>query len=336
MGSTAFNGEVWTNVHPDIMRLLCEANALPVDGKTGDDSFSLRADALMKAQFSSPVRTAQVLNGTAANMLALKCMLRPWSSVLCAGETHINCYECGAAEYNLRAKILSVPTGDGKLTPEHVSRLLAACERCGYVPTVLALTQPTELGVLYRPGELAALTRLAHGHGMAVYLDGARIAYAMEALGTNLGGMIEGADIDAFTFGGTKCGAMFGEMVVFRRAGYAEHLAYLQKQSMQHLDKSKFIGAQLGYLLEDERWRALAARVNATARLLARELAARDIRPCFPADTNMVFCRLTKAQMDRVNSVFDLPYWDRAEGTVRLCVSHETTREQVDALVSLL
>jgi len=336
MGSKAFNGEVWTNVHPDIMQAMLEANSVAVDGKVGNDGYSKRAEALMQAQFTGPVYMFETINGTAANTLALKCMLRTWSSVLCADETHINTYECAAFEYNLRGKLISAPSHDGKLTPEQVAGLLEKSRRFGYVPTVLALTQPTEFGVLYTVEELAALTELAHKNGLYVYIDGARIANALEALDTDLHTMIEQTDVDAFTFGGTKCGALFGEMVVLRRPEHAEHLDYIQKQSLQHLDKSKFLGAQLEYLLEGERWRSIAGHANAMAALLARRLAEKDVELCFSPDVNMVFTRLSREQFSRVTSVFDLHWWDETEGSVRFCATHETTVDLIERLLELI
>ena len=105
---------------------------------------------------------------------------------------------------------------------------------------------------------------------------------------------------------------------------------------MQHFDKSKFLGVQLSWLLEDERWRIIAKRANDLAQLLKRRLAGISVPPVYPVETNMVFCRLEKERFERVVSEFDLHYWDRDRQTVRFCMSHETTVESIDRLVSLL
>ena len=90
MGCKCFNGEVWTNVHPEIMQAIAEANAVPVDGKVGNDGYSRRAVALLQQEFHRPVHVAFTYNGTAANVLALKHMLRPWDTLLGAACTHVN------------------------------------------------------------------------------------------------------------------------------------------------------------------------------------------------------------------------------------------------------
>ena len=336
MGSKAFNGEVWTNVHPELMEAMYKSNAVPVDGKVGNDGYSQRAQKLVTSRFSAGATAVMTFNGTAANVLALKAMLDPWGSVLCAADTHVNTYECHAPEYNTGAKLLAVPSDDGKLTPEMISDYLESIKNFKYIPQVLVLTQPTELGVLYTLDELEALAAFAHSRKMQVYVDGARVVNALAALNTDLKTMFEDTGVDAFSFGGTKAGMMFGEMVVFLRPEHAENITYLQKQSMQHFDKSKFMGVQFEYLLESGLWRRVADHANGMAKLLERRLAEKGLSPAYPVDTNMVFVSLAKEQFERVTSKFDLHYWNEKKRIVRFCMTHETTAELIDELMELM
>ncbi len=336
MSRKCFNGEVWTNVHPAIMDAMQRANEVDVDGKVGHDSFSQEAAALMKAAFDKPVTVTFTYNGTAANILALKSMLRPWDSVLCGDCTHLNTYEDGAIEHATGCKVLTTPSADGKLTPADVLQALDSYSHFSYKPRVLVLTQPTEYGVLYTNDELRALCDTAHANGMYVFVDGARLAHALEALGTTMQAMLGDTGVDAFTFGGTKAGLMFGEMVVFLRPEHGEAIQYSQKQSLQHMDKSKFLGVQFAHLLRDEFWRKTAGHANRMAALLVDKLAARSIRPHYPADTNMVFIRVTPAQLDRIQTRFDLGWWDVSTGLIRIGMSHDTQPEMIDQLIELL
>jgi len=336
MGSKCFNGEVWTNAHPAIMQAMLEANSIAVDGKVGHDGYSQRAIAMMQAAFHQPVSVMYAYNGTAANILALKSMLRPWDSVLGAEQMHIHLHEDGASEYNLGCKLLTIPSVDGKVTPESVSAALAYHSGYGYQPRVLALTQPTELGVLYTLDELRALCALAHAHGMYVFVDGARITHALAALDTDLQSMIGDTGVDAFTFGGTKAGLMFGEMVVFLRDEFSDALDYSQKQSLQHMDKSKFLGAQFECLLKDEFWRKTAGHANQMAQRLAAAFASHGMPLAYPSDTNMVFVQLTEEQLKLVQTAYDLSYWDKAKQTVRFAATHETTEQMIDDLMQQL
>ena len=335
MASKAFRGEVWTNVNPQILEQMVKVNSETVDGNTGKDAHSLHAIELMQSFFHEPIYVTYTINGTAANVIALKAMLDRFSAVLCCDQTHINCYECGATEYTLGNKILATESPDGKLTPDLLDWLLKKNKKYKYCPKVIVITEPTEFGTVYSVPEIKAICDYAHAKGMYVYIDGARISNAVANLGSNLTEMIEGTDVDAFSFGGTKAGAMFGEMVVFRRKEFASHLDYIQKQSMQHLDKSKFLGVQLEYLLETGIWLENAEKANKTAKLLEGKLRAKGVEIFYKVETNMVFCVIPPELLKQITKVFDMHYWDEFTHVVRLAVNHLTTEEEIDSLVNL-
>ena len=129
---------------------------------------------------------------------------------------------------------------------------------------------------------------------------------------------------------------MFGEMAVFLREEFSENLEYSQKQSLQHMDKSKFLGVQFEYLFSSGLWKRTAQHANALAKRLEKKLAERGITPYYPVQTNMVFCRLDEEQLKKVNEKFDVAYWDGTLQTVRFAMTHETTPEMIAALAALL
>lgn len=336
MATRDFRGEVWTNVHPEVLKAMTKVNDEVVDGGCGEDSHSKRAAEMIQGYFKDKIYTTYAISGTAANILALKCMLDSWSTVLCSEQAHINNYECGALEYNLGNKILAIKTDDGKLTPEIVDRLILKHKKYKYIPKVIAITQPTEFGTLYSVKELKTLCDYAHKKGLYVFIDGARIANALAALNVTLKEMIEDTDVDAFTIGGTKAGAMFGEMVVLRRKEFANNLYYVQKQSMQHLDKSKFLGVQFECLFESGLWIENAVKANAAAKTLAKRLQEKGVKLYYPVETNMVFCVLTEDRLDNIVKVYDLHYWDVFEKVVRIATTYVTDEKTIDNLVSLI
>lgn len=336
MTSRDFRGEVWTNVHPDVLAAMVAVNGETVDGNTGNDSHTKHATALIQKYFKDPVYTTYTISGTAANVLALKAMLDRWSAVICAEQTHINCYECGALEAMLGNKILSIESADGKLSPELIDLLMKGKKKYKYNPKVVVITQPTEFGTLYTIEELKRLCEYAHEKDMYVYIDGARIANALTALNTDLTEMIEYTDVDAFSVGGTKAGAMFGETVVFRRKEFARCLEYSQKQSLQHIDKSKFLGVQMEYLLESGLWLENAKKSNAAAKLLEKKFAEKGIKAYYPVETNMFFCVLTPEQLERITEVFDLHYWNEFTHVVRIATTYLTDEAKINALAELL
>lgn len=336
MNKKDFRGEVWTNVDSEIINKIVEVNSEIVDGKVGNDSYTKNATKLMQQNFKTEIKVVYAINGTAANILALKSMLDRWSTILCEEQTHINTHECGALEAMLGNKILPIKGEAGKLSPALIENYLIKTKNYKYLPKVIVITQPTELGVLYTNEEIKAICDFAHAKNMYVYIDGARLPNALVAMNTTLKEMIEETDVDAFSFGGTKAGAMFGEMVVFRRKEHFAALDYLQKQALQHMDKSKFLGAQMECLLEKELWKKNAQHANATAKYLSEKMLEKDIKPYYPVDTNMLFCVLTEAQVEKLNRLYDVSYWDIENKVVRLATTFSTSYTSIDELVSLL
>lgn len=331
-----FHGEVWVNAHEDVVKAVALANEQVIDGGYGNDSYSKRVTELMQKNFDEKIYTTFVINGTAANVMALKSMLDRWSAVICAEQTHINVYEAGATEFNLGNKIISTRTNDGKLSPKIIEDTLLATKKYKYKPKVIALAQPTEYGTVYTINELKSICDYAHDKGMFVYLDGARIGNAVVALNTDLKTMIQYTGVDAFSFGGTKAGALFGEMVVFRKEEFAINLEYSQKQSMQHMSKSKFLSVQMLTIIERNLWMNLAKISNEKAKYLERRLREKGIEIYYKVETNMVFCVIEPKRFSLICEKYDMHYWDEFTHVVRLATTYLTTENEIEELVSML
>ena len=336
MSAKDFRGEVWTNVHPKVLEAIVQANEIEVDGKVGNDGYTKRATEIMQGYFSDEIRVVYAINGTAANILALKSMLDRCSTVLCEEQTHINTHESGALEAMLGNKILPIKGNAGKLSPQLLEDYLKKIKNYKYLTKVIVITQPTELGVLYTNEEIADICSFAHERGMYVYIDGARLPNALAAMDTTITDMIEKTGVDAFSFGGTKAGAMFGEMVVFRRKEHFSALPYLQKQALQHMDKSKFLGVQMLELLKNDLWKETATHANEMAKYLQVSLKKVGKDAFYPVQSNVLFCKMSKSEVEKLNEKFDVGYWDEQNSVVRLVTTFVTTKESIDELVSLL
>ena len=336
MAKKDFRGEVWNNIDPAVLSEIVKINSEAVDGKVGNDSYTARATEYLQSFFEEKISVLYTINGTAANIVALKAMLAPYGSVVCAEQTHIDTHECGALEYNTGAKIITAPSSDAKLTPESIQKALDARAGQQLHPQVVVITQPTELGTLYTLDEISKLADYAHGHGMKLFIDGARIGSALASLGVTLKEMIADTGVDVFTVGGTKAGAMFGEAVVFVHGEDLIEGDYILKQSMQHLDKSKFLGAQMLCLFEGNRWIKNFANANKMAKLIAQELTQRGIELYLPVESNMVFCILDEKTLEKMNSEFSLTYWYADRKVVRITATFSTTEEDVKKLISTI
>lgn len=336
MSDKAFRGEVWNNIDPYVLTEIVRINGEPVDGKVGKDSYTAMATEYIQSFFDREVGVLYTVNGTAANVIALKVLLDRFGSVICAEQAHINTYECGAVEYNLGNKILTVSSSDAKLTPKALEKLIKDERPHGYKPQVIAITQPTELGTLYSLAEIKAIADFAHSRGMKLFIDGARLGSALASLGVAIREMILDTGVDAFTVGGTKAGAMLGEAVVFVNKDELAAGDYVLKQSLQHFDKSKFLGAQMLALFRDNRWIKNFDHANKMAKLLEKELKARGVQIYLPVESNMVFCVIDEASLEKMNKEFDLKYWFADNHVVRIATTFATTEQDISRLVATL
>jgi threonine aldolase len=224
-------------VHPDILKAISTANQGHVVGY-GDDAYTHSAQALFKKQLGEDIEVFFVFNGTAANCLSLKALTNSYHAVICAQGAHIYVDECGAPEKFTGCKLVPIAAKNGKLTVEAVrSAYHGAGDEHHVQPRVISITQATEVGTVYLPKEVRALADFAHGNGMFLHVDGARIANAVAAQGLNLRQATRDLGIDVLSFGATKNGALGAEAVVFFNPELAANFKFYRKQGMQLASK---------------------------------------------------------------------------------------------------
>jgi len=288
--------------------------------------------------FGEAATVFPVFNGTGANVLSLQSVLPRWGAVICAETAHIHTDENGAPERMGGIKLLTVPTTDGKLTPD-----LVATQAWGFgdehraQPGVVSITQSTELGTLYTPDELRALAEVAREHGMRLHIDGSRLTNAAAALGVPLRAISTDVGADAVSFGGTKAGLMLGEAVVLLGDGLEPALPYLRKQSMQLASKMRYVAAGFEALLAGELWRRAAGHANAMAARLAAALEGVDgLRLTQRVQANVVFAILDPAATEALQREWGFYTWDERTGEVRWMCAHDTRPEDVDAFAAAI
>ena len=332
-----FASDNYSGVHPEILAALAAAN----EGHQvsyGEDDYTARLQDLMAEHFGPGIECFPVFNGTGANVLSLQSLLPRWGAVVCASTAHINMDENGAPERIGGIKLLHVPTPDGKLTPELIDR-----EAWGWgdehraQPLAVSITQTTELGTCYTPEEIRAIADHAHARGMKLHMDGARLANAAAHLQLPLRAFTRDAGVDILSFGGTKNGLLFGEVVVALNPEAASGLPYLRKMNMQLASKMRFLSAQFIALLEDGLWLRSASHANAmAARLRAAVDGIDGVRPTQETESNGVFAILPPGVADRLRTSFRFYDWNAASGEVRWMCSFDTTEEDVDAFVAAI
>lgn len=336
-----FASDNYSGIHPEVLAAIAAAN----DGHQvayGEDAYTDRLQEVFRSHFGADAEAFPVFNGTGANVTGLQSMLPRWGAVISASTAHINVDEGGAPERIGGFKLLTVPTDDGKLTPELVDR-----EAWGWgdehraQPLVVSITQSTELGTLYTPDEIRALADHAHAHGMKLHLDGARISNAAAALDAPFAAFTTEAGVDVLSFGGTKNGAMLGEAIVVLNPEASAGLRYSRKFNMQLSSKMRFVSAQLIALLDGDLWLRNARHSNAMAQRLRTGIEAgladgsiHGVTFTQPTQANGVFATLPDGIADRLRESFRFYDWDAARNEVRWMCSFDTAESDVDAFIS--
>jgi threonine aldolase len=336
-----FASDNHAGVHPDVMAAIAAVNEGHAASYGGDEC-TARAEDLFRRHFGSHAHALLVFNGSGANVACLDAVLRPHEAVICTETAHLNVDECGAPERIAGAKLLTVKTEHGKLTPDDLSRW---DERRGDEHSaqarVVSISQATELGTVYTPHEVAAVAERAHAMDLLLHVDGARLANAAASLDVSLAAITTEAGVDLLSFGGTKNGLMFGEAMVILHPELAPHAKFVRKQLLQLNSKMRFCAAQFEALLSENLWLFNARNANAMAARLRDAVAAIDgVEVVHPVEANAVFARLSRDAIDRLLEASDAAHpfyvWDEQENVVRWMCSWDTTPADVDQFAAAL
>ena len=334
----AFASDNTAGVCPEALAALTAANAGRVPSY-GDDSHTADAKRWFAEVFERACDVFFVFNGTAANALVLAALCQRHHAILCHAMSHVDTDECGAPEFFTGgSKVLPIAGEHAKL---HTADLEPVLQRGHGVhfPKIRAvsLTQSTELGTIYTPDELKALTDFAHAHGLAVHMDGARFANAAAAArerGWSPADLTWRAGVDVLCFGGTKNGLLTTEAVVFFNRELAREFDYRVKQSGQLSSKMRFASAQWSAVLRDGVWLRHGAHANRQARALAKGLRELGCTLAAPVEANGVFVELPP----RVYAALEARGWHFykfiGEHGYRLMCSWETRDADVAAFLA--
>lgn len=326
-----------SGVHPAIMEALTRSNQDHALGY-GDDSWTKEAVRKIKEIFVADCEPLFVFNGTGSNVIALQLLTRPYNSIICAETAHIYVDECGSPVKMTGCQIRPVATPDGKLTPELIAPYLHGFgDQHHSQPGAVYLSECTELGTIYTPEELRAITLLAHQHGMRVHMDGARIANACAALGLSLKALTVDCGIDVLSFGGTKNGLMMGECVIVFDDSLKAEARFVRKQSAQLASKMRYLSCQFTAYLTEELWLKNAMHANAMAKRLYEALKQiPGVRFTQKVESNQLFLTMPRAEIDRMLQSYFFYFWNEEADEIRLVTSFDTTEEDIDTFIRIL
>ncbi len=325
--------------HPDVLKKMQFFQSEQYDGYGMDVHCKNAARLIRQHCGTNDLDVHFLVGGTQTNLIVAAAALRPYQAVITADTGHVNVHETGAIEATGH-KLVALPSSDGKLTAVQVERLLAAqstdpnAEHAVQCKMVY-ISNPTELGTTYSLSELTALSNVCKQYGLYLFLDGARLGYALAACGNDITLSDYARLCDVFYIGGTKCGAMFGEAVIIKNLTIARDFRYMMKQRGGMLAKGWLLGLQFEALFEDDLYLRAAAHANQMANQLRNVFQQHNIPLFLPGSTNQIFPILPNDVLDELSQAFTYLIQqdvDANHKAVRFCTSWATTQESIDAL----
>ncbi len=334
--SQQFASDNYSGICPEAWAAMEKANH-GHDRAYGDDQWTERASEYFRNLFETDCEVFFAFNGTAANSLALASLCQSYHSVICSETAHVETDECGAPEFfSNGSKLLTAASVDGKLTPESIREVAQKRQDIHYPkPRVVTINQATEVGTVYRPDELKAISATCKELGLNLHMDGARFTNACAFLGCSPAELTWKAGVDVLCFGGTKNGMAVGEAILFFNRQLAEDFDYRCKQAGQLASKMRFLSAPWVGLLEDGAWLRHGNHANHCAQLLASLVSdLPQVKLMFPVEANGVFLQMPEPAIEALRGKGWRFYTFIGSGGARFMCSWDTEQERVRELAA--
>lgn len=328
--------------HPRVLQHLIDTNAEALAGY-GTDVYSARAKEKIRAACSCPAADIHFLaGGTQTNQVVIASLLRSYEGVIAAETGHVSLHEAGAIEHSGH-KVLTLPHHDGRLDATDVRQYVAdfyADENHEHMvfPGMVYISHPTEYGTLYSKQQLTELAAVCREYGMKLYLDGARLGYALASRETDVTLADIAALCDVFYIGGTKLGTLCGEAVVFPQ-GAPAHFPTVIKQHGALLAKGRLTGVQFDALFTDGLYLSIGRHAIDMAEQLKTVLDEKGVPFFLRSPTNQQFVVLPNEQLAALRDRLAYSFWEKADDNhtvIRLATGWATTTTDIDALRELL
>ena len=330
--------------HPQILKRLQEINLEQNPGYCTDIYCNGAADKIRQVCVCPEAKVFFLVGGTQTNQVVIDTMLAPYEGVVAANTGHVSTHEAGAIEFTGH-KVLTLPQHEGKIEATELQELVSSFWQDGnhehmVFPGMVYISHPTEYGTLYSKQELEDIAKVCHEFKMPLYMDGARLAYGLAAPGTD----VTLADIarlcDVFYIGGTKCGAFFGEAVVFTKGNMPARFLTRVKQHGALLAKGHMLGIQFDTLFTDNLYCKIGAHAIRLAQILQQGLRDIGLPLYINSPTNQQFVELPDTVIQKLEErgvVYS--FWEKIspdKTVIRFVTSWATKEETVHELIRIL
>lgn len=338
-----FNSDYTEGCHPDILAKLAATNMDQTTGY-GLDPYCDEARELIKKAFACPQADVHFLvGGTQTNLTVICAALRPHQAVYGAVPSHINTHEAGAIEH-VGHRVLPLPSADGKLTAEQIAEAWRKYDtdpsrEHWAQPKMVYISQPTEIGSMYSKKELSELYSVCRTAGLYLFIDGARLGYALGTPDNDLTMADIAANCDVFSIGGTKCGLLFGEAVVILNDELKPDFRTIAKQNGAILAKGRLLGVQFAEAFRNNLYTGICKKGTMQALKIKQTLIDCGFSFVTDSPTNQQFVIMTPQQYEKLSQDFVLSlieYLPDGNYSVRICTSWATLDAEVDKLIETI
>jgi|LAHS01.1.fsa_nt_gb threonine aldolase len=338
----AFCNDYSEGCHPLVLKRLQETNLEELPGY-GEDKYTLLAKEKIRKACEDPHAEVTFLTGgTQANQVVIASLLKSYEGVICCSSGHIAVHEAGAIE-ETGHKVLTIPAVNGKLVAKDLKNYILDFQSNSskdhmVQPGMVYLSQSTEYGTLYSKKELTAIHEVCEAFGLPLFVDGARLGYALATPENDISLPELARLADVFYFGGTKFGLLCGEAVVFTRKA-PEHFMTFVKQHGALVAKGRLLGVQFDALFTDDLYQQIGKSAIEAANTLRKALKAKGYTFAIDSPTNQTFVVLDNKKMASLSKKVWFDVWEKKDSThtvIRLCTSWATRPEAVKELIKIL
>ena len=338
------NCDYLEGAHPNILKRLCDTNLDQTKPYGFDEITESAKERIKKAcNLENQGEVYFLVGGTQTNATMLDFILRNFEGVIAADTGHISVHEAGAIEYSGH-KVITLPGVNGKVDPDAAEEYLHNFYQDATWfhmarPGAIYISHPSEYGTLYTKEELKKLREVCDRYRLQLYLDGARLGYAVACEHTDVTLPVIAEYCDSFCIGGTKIGALFGEAAVFTRKEDAAHFVTFIKQHGALLAKGRMLGIQFDELFKDDLYFQLGAHADRLAMKVRKAFIENGYELYSDSYTNQQFFVVSKEKLSQISEKVAVDDWGPvSEGRhlIRITTSWATTEDMVDALIELL
>lgn len=337
----SYKSDYTEGAHPSIIKKLTDTNMEQTTGY-GEDIYCEKARELIQKECRRDnVDVHFLTGGTQTNLTFIGSVLKSYQGVISAESGHISVHETGAVEATGH-KVITLKAQDGKITASQIKKLhdedVVNPDREHTVqPKLVYISQSTEVGSIYSKAEITAISETCRECGYYLYVDGARLGYAV----MSVGGDVSVSDLaqlcDAFYIGGTKVGALFGEALVICNDELKKDFRYSVKQRGGMFAKGRLLGLQFIALFEDGLYYRISENAVKQAMKLKDAFVKKGVRLLTEPKSNQIFVIFANEQAKLFEECAG--FWgvfDEGHTVMRFCTSWATSDENIEELMRLI